>query len=73
MITIAVCTWNRARLLEQTLHSFTQLQIPTGLAWEVVVINNNSPDGTAAVLESFVGKLPLRHFLETQQGTASAQ
>ena len=73
MITIAVCTWNRARLLEQTLNSFTQLQVPTGLEWEVVVINNNSPDGTAAVLESFVEKLPLRHFLETQQGIAFAR
>jgi glycosyltransferase involved in cell wall biosynthesis len=73
MITIAVCTWNRARLVEQTLESFTRLQIPAGLEWEVVVVNNNSPDGTAGVLESFVPKLPLRHFLETRQGIAHAR
>jgi glycosyltransferase involved in cell wall biosynthesis len=72
-ITIAVCTWNRARLVEQTLHSLTQLEVPPGLNWEVVVINNNSPDNTAAVLESFVSKLPLRHFLETNQGIAFAR
>ena len=73
MITIAVCTWNRARLVEQTLESFTRLQVPAGLEWEVVVINNNSPDGTAAVLESFVPRLPLRYFLETRQGIAHAR
>jgi hypothetical protein len=73
MITIAVCTWNRARLIEQTLHSLTLLQVPTGLEWEVVVVNNNSPDGTATVLDTFVSKLPLRHFLETHQGIAYAR
>ena len=73
MITIAVCTWNRARLVEQTLDSLTRLQSPAGLEWEVVVVNNNSPDGTAAVLESFVPRLPLRYFLETRQGIAHAR
>src|SRR5438067_9854723 len=73
MITIAICTWNRARLVEQALNSLTRLQVPPGLEWEVVVINNNSPDGTTAVLESFVSKLPLRHFLETNQGIAFAR
>jgi glycosyltransferase involved in cell wall biosynthesis len=73
MITIAVCTWNRARLVEQTLHSLTQLRVPDGMEWEVVVVNNNSPDSTAAVLESFVPRLPLRHFLETHQGIAHAR
>lgn len=73
MITIAVCTWNRARMVEQTLLSFTRLQIPPGVDWEVVVVNNNSPDNTAAVLESFVTRLPLRHVLETRQGIAHAR
>jgi hypothetical protein len=73
MITIAMCTWNRARLVAQTLDSLTRLQVPVGLEWEVVVVNNNSPDGTAAVLESFVPRLPLRHFLETRQGIAHAR
>ncbi|HKR09474.1 MAG TPA: glycosyltransferase [Gemmatimonadaceae bacterium] len=73
MITIAVCTWNRARYIEKTLDSFTRLQIPTGLAWEVVVVNNNSPDGTTRVLDSFLSRLPLRHFLETKQGIAHAR
>ena len=59
--------------VEQALNSLTRLQVPPGLEWEVVVINNNSPDGTTAVLESFVSKLPLRHFLETNQGIAFAR
>jgi glycosyltransferase involved in cell wall biosynthesis len=73
MITIAACTWNRAHLVEKLLDSLTRLQVPAGLEWEVVVVNNNSPDGTAAVLKSFVAKLPLRFSLETQQGIAFAR
>ena len=73
MITLAVCTWNRARLVRETLRSFTRLDVPKGLEWEVVVVNNNSPDETSAVLEAFAGQLPLRSFLETQQGIAFAR
>lgn len=73
MITIAVCTWNRARLVEKTLKSFEKLHIPAGLDWEVVVVNNNSPDGTNRVLDSFTAKLPLRYFIETKQGIAHAR
>ena len=73
MITIAVCTWNRARLVEKTLKSFEKLHIPAGLDWEVVVVNNNSPDGTNRVLDSFTARLPLRYFLETKQGIAHAR
>jgi glycosyltransferase involved in cell wall biosynthesis len=72
-ITIAVCTWNRANMVDQTLQSLTQLRIPPGIDWEVVVVNNNSPDNTADVLESYVSKLPLRHFLEKNQGIAFAR
>jgi glucosyl-dolichyl phosphate glucuronosyltransferase len=73
MITIAVCTWNRARLVEKTLESFTRLKVPAGVDWEVVVINNNSPDATGETLTSFLGRLPLRVFLETNQGIAYAR
>lgn len=73
MISIAVCTWNRAKLIARTLESFTRLEIPHGLEWEVVVINNNSPDETADVLKSYTSRLPLRHFVEERQGIAFAR
>src|SRR5215212_6049306 len=72
-ISIAVCTWNRARMVEKTLESFTRLVVPEGVNWEVVVVNNNSPDDTETVLERFAARLPLRHFLETRQGIAHAR
>jgi len=73
MISIAVCTWNRARMVEKTLRSFTEMEIPSGLDWEVVVVNNNSPDDTESVLQRYESRLPLRHFLETNQGIAHAR
>lgn len=73
MISIAVCTWNRERLVGQLLESLTRLEVPPGLEWEVIVVNNNSPDGTSRVLDSFLPRLPMRWVLETNQGIAHAR
>jgi glycosyltransferase involved in cell wall biosynthesis len=39
-----------------------------GLSVEFVVVDNNSDDGTAKVVDSFRSKLPLRHLYESRQG-----
>ena len=41
-ISIAICTWNRCQLLRQALEQMTQLAIPRGVNWELLVVNNNS-------------------------------
>ena len=35
-VTVAICTWNRARLLEQTLTGMRSLCIPDGVDWNAV-------------------------------------
>lgn len=52
MISIVVCTRNRAAFLPQTLMSY--LRICTSVAWELIVVNNGSTDGTADILNEFV-------------------
>ena len=49
-LTVAICTWNRAALLDRTLAEFRKLALPPGLDWELVVVNNNSPDDTDRVI-----------------------
>ena len=39
--TVAICTWNRAALLDQTLARFLALVPPSGTMWELLVVNNN--------------------------------
>ena len=69
-ITIAICTWNRSRLLRQTLESIEQTRRPTALDWQVVVVDNNSTDDTRTVVDTFLDRMPVKYVLETQQGHA---
>ncbi len=32
-VTVAICTWNRADLLDQTLAEMRKLRIPVGVDW----------------------------------------
>ena len=71
--TIAICTWNRAELLDQTLTRLQQLTIPTGLAWEVVVVNNRCTDKTDEVIARHCAALPLRRISEEKRGLSRAR
>jgi glucosyl-dolichyl phosphate glucuronosyltransferase len=59
-VTVAICTWNRSRLLTQTLEHFKRMVIPPELPWEILVVDNGSTDSTRAVLASFSNSLPIR-------------
>ena len=72
-ITVAICTWNRAKLLDQTLAQMQKLRVPEGVTWELLVVNNNSTDDTEVVLDRYLSKLPLRRFLEPRQGQSHAR
>lgn len=72
-ITVAICTWNRAKLLDQTLTQMRNLRIPEGVTWELLVVNNNCTDDTDAVLERYAAQLPLHRLLETKQGLSHAR
>lgn len=67
-LTVALCTYNRADFLRQTLAGLAAQNFPRD-QFEVLVIDNNSRDHTAAVVAEFAASRPTpRHILETQQG-----
>lgn len=72
-ITVAICTFNRASSLRRTLCSLRDMAVPDGVAWELVVVNNNCTDETDRVLEEFAGSLPLRREFEPRQGHCNAR
>jgi glycosyltransferase involved in cell wall biosynthesis len=72
-LTLAVCTWNRAASLRRTLESFAALEVPPGVDFEVLVVDNNSTDDTQCVLAAFADILPLRVVHEPAQGIAYAR
>ncbi len=49
-LTIQLCTYNRARLLERVLEALFDQTVPDD-AYEVVLVNDGSPDDTNAVIE----------------------
>lgn len=69
---LALCTYYRAQLLAEALGSLAACRAPT-TDWELLLVDNNSPDNTRAVAESFCGRLPLRYVFEPSQGLANAR
>lgn len=72
-VTIAVATYNRAGLLRQTLERLVRQQYPAG-HYEILVVDNNSSDDTAAVVASFAPHRPApRYVHEPRQGLSCAR
>jgi len=73
LITIAICTWNRAAILDRTLESFQSLRIPDGVDWELLLVDNNCTDETPEVARRHAAHLPLRLLVEPVQGVGIAR
>jgi glucosyl-dolichyl phosphate glucuronosyltransferase len=71
-ISVSVATWNRSGLLRTTLESMTKLEIPEGVRWELIVVNNASTDDTDRVIDGFKNQLPVQRLFEPEAGKAKA-
>lgn len=67
-LTVAICTYNRADSLADTLEHLCRLEVAEDLKWELLLIDNNCRDHTAHVAQAFRDRLPLRYLVETSQG-----
>ncbi len=74
MITVAICTYNRLNGLRQALEDLARMQPPDGHDVEILVVDNNSSDGTAEALRDCAscGPYPLRYAFESRQGLSYA-
>jgi len=72
-LSIIVCTYNRRDLLEQCLESLVAQTMSQEL-FEIIVVDNNSNDGTAERVRAWQERLPFIHYLlETEQGLSHAR
>jgi glycosyltransferase involved in cell wall biosynthesis len=70
LVTVSVCTYNRCDLLKECLLALSRTE-SVDFEWEVIVVDNNSPDDTAGVVKAFIAGYPTvncRYVLETTQG-----
>ena len=72
MLSVVVCTRDRAASLARTLESLAVATPPRG-ELEVLVVDNGSEDETQAVIERFRERLPLRSVLEPRAGVSHAR
>jgi glucosyl-dolichyl phosphate glucuronosyltransferase len=74
-ISVIICTYNRAQSLRGTLRSLSMMFVPADLDWEVLVVDNNSTDGTCGVVMRFTqsSEMNVRYLFEGCQGLDHAR
>ena len=73
-ISFIICTYNREKYIYECLHRLAQNTDQTD--WEIVLVNNNSTDHTAAECEKFVAEdkpSNYHYFVELRQGLSFAR
>ncbi|NWF58002.1 MAG: glycosyltransferase family 2 protein [Fischerella sp.] len=75
--TLAIPTYNGGKLLPRLLEKLCSQTGVEDLKWEIIIVDNNSTDNTAAVIRHYQSNwqinCQLRYFLETKQGAAFAR
>lgn len=73
-VSVILATYNRAPSLLATLETFLRLVSPPHLAWELVLVDNNSRDDTREAVKKFASNatFPIRYIFEKQQGRSAA-
>ena len=68
-------TYNRSHLLKAALASLLRAPLPPNMEVTVIVVDNNSKDDTAAVVDEIQrnASLPVRYILEKRQGSSHAR
>jgi glycosyltransferase involved in cell wall biosynthesis len=73
-VSILIASYNRSSSLLKFLQELASQVVPEDLDWEVLIVDNNSTDGTGKAVAPLVEKNPqrFRYFLETRQGKSAA-
>jgi glucosyl-dolichyl phosphate glucuronosyltransferase len=73
-LTVLICTYNRAWLLEGALQAVGVQKVPAEYRWDILVVDNNSNDGTRHVVERFARAtgIPVTYLFEGRQGKSHA-
>ena len=72
LVSVVICTHNRADLLPMALRSLVEQQMPKE-QFEVILVDNRSTDDTRAVAEHYAHALNLRYVYEAQLGLSYAR
>lgn len=73
--TVIICTYNRSGNLPTCVAALEKQEDVEGLAWEVLIVDNNSSDDTHDVVRDLINgsKIPIRYAFEPNQGLNHAR
>ena len=75
--TVAICTYNSEKRLPEVLEKLRSQVDTKDITWEILVIDNNSSDRTAQVVEKYQKNwnlpYPIKYYFEAKQGLAYAR
>lgn len=74
-VSVVVCTYNRAKMLADTLRSLIDLRTDGRIRFEIVVVDNASTDHTGQVIAAAAraSHVPIRGVVEYERGVAAAR
>ena len=75
MLTVIICTYNRAKYIGNLLESIAKNDIEKS-KYEIVLVDNNCTDNTRAVCEAFAEAhkdVNFRYVVEPEQGLSAAR
>lgn len=74
---VAICTYNGENRLPEVLNKLKNQSGTEDISWEIIVIDNNSSDNTAQVVQTYQSDwpkaYPIKYFFESQQGLSFAR
>lgn len=73
-LSIVICTYNRGKYIPMVLNSLQEQTLPS-VDYEILIINNNSPDNTDEIVNEYQKNslLPIRYLIEYNQGISYAR
>lgn len=76
-VSVVICTYNGAKRIKPTLEHIAQQAVSPEIAWEVIIVNNNSKDETAQIAQQLwnatASPVPFRIVKEEQAGLRYAK
>jgi len=75
LLSIVLCTYNNAASLNKTLHQISRCTLPEDHNFELIVVDNNSPDNTLEIFDDIKGSIPFTstYIFEKRQGLSHAR
>ncbi|AKM79438.1 MAG: hypothetical protein UX85_C0006G0032 [Candidatus Beckwithbacteria bacterium GW2011_GWB1_47_15] len=71
-LTVILPTYNEAGNIVKLIKAILKALKPLGLQTQVIVVDDNSPDGTAAIVKPLTKKLAVKLFVRKKRGLATA-